>query len=1152
MSSLGQYSSYLRGGGIAAGLIGVPVLAGLSLGKGEGSLIIMGVVFVSLLSLLLLFWIGLRIWKAKKGNALSKMLRKDAGSVDISGIESLRSNFEDGVEKLKKANKNVYDLPWFLLAGQAGAGKTEAVRRSHAKEDFPAGLNDMMQGVGGTLNMNWWFTNKGIILDTAGRIFEEKVRPGQSTEWQEFLKMLKKARKNMPINGFILAIPADSLIRDDVAAIEEKASHIAEQITLVQNMLGVRFPVFIIVTKADFIPGFREFVENVTDPRLQQQMLGWSNPRGLDEPFAPEQVDSYLDGVIQKLNKRRLTYMLDPRPSGKKRLDDLDALFTFPNHLRDAVPNLRRYIEIVFSLNPWSQKPLFIRGIYFTSSLQQGDALDAALAEVMGTNLNEMALSSFKKEIPLFLRDAFFEKIYRESGLVTSAGKVKGAMRRRLIIFSLACVLGIGAILAAAFFGSRSFREGVGDQYAHWRFAAEEYEDEAGGRIDWQRSIVYSTLGDNFESEKNTEFELGPETYTLPSYFLRLADFAQSELEVPGVFKPLKFFDDVFTGNSLNREDAYRTVYQDAIILPVLENSREKMRGTEEGDWDERSLDGLRAQIRMQLLLNQEERGPGYSAAFWAELDALFAYLTGDRLGPELQEAYERFFGDTFIAESGWPSEESSVAYAATDGVDIEDDRSAAIARGLNLWMNQIESVRERQEDQVADLSRLVGEVEALGQFEEANVSQAIDNASFDADALGAIEAKREELRAALTRVSGLQEGFLFVPFYESQIEAAKARVEERVGDVSLEIDSMGGSETELGGIILERIADQRQSLIDSFDELADPDLLTRFRLADERYLADAGGFDARLSAYRLFQNRIDEMRSLHLDIWSEARNRIAQARALKGEASEAIEQFDGYLNEPLARLASQAEVELEKVERLFVERYRLLVRREVSPFWGFPILADAERILSKEEVAGSAGLLPRIVSYGDALVGDLRPGYEENLTVEIASLRRASNFVVSELLPIIESGRMKVVFPSLDQMLGGAVGLESLRQSVLWRARFVHLEGSGTPTRIGRAPINLGELTLDANRMAIVFSSTLAGKSGDSGRLEFSGGWTPIRILFENPDLIREKGGGVFQISGRLRGGPANGLSFTTELRFDPALPARDTWLRKNEFNGF
>src|SRR5438477_158638 len=83
------------------------------------------------------------------------------------------------------------------IVGEPGSGKTEAVR--HCNVGFPPGLQDQLQGVGGTLNMNWWFTNHAVILDTAGRLLFEEVEPGTTGEWQEFLKLLKKNRPNCPI-----------------------------------------------------------------------------------------------------------------------------------------------------------------------------------------------------------------------------------------------------------------------------------------------------------------------------------------------------------------------------------------------------------------------------------------------------------------------------------------------------------------------------------------------------------------------------------------------------------------------------------------------------------------------------------------------------------------------------------------------------------------------------------------------------------------------------------------------------------------------------------------------------------------------------------------------------------------------------------------
>src|SRR3954468_9883833 len=127
-------------------------------------------------------------------------------------LDDLRRNFEQGVEKFRAAGKNMYSVPWYVLVGEPGSGKTEAIR--HCNVGFPPGLQDQLQGAGGTINMNWWFTNSAIILDTAGRLMFEEVAPGSSNEWQEFLKLLKGNRPSCPINGMLLVIPVDTLIKD--------------------------------------------------------------------------------------------------------------------------------------------------------------------------------------------------------------------------------------------------------------------------------------------------------------------------------------------------------------------------------------------------------------------------------------------------------------------------------------------------------------------------------------------------------------------------------------------------------------------------------------------------------------------------------------------------------------------------------------------------------------------------------------------------------------------------------------------------------------------------------------------------------------------------------------------------------------------------
>ena len=284
-------------------------------------------------------------------------------------LAELRESFEKGLAKFRAAGKDFYQLPWYVIVGEPGAGKTEAIR--HSNIDFPPGMNDEFQGVGGTINMNWWFTNDAVILDTAGRLVFEEIEPGQTSEWMEFLALLRKHRPDCPINGLLVVIPAESLIKDADDEIQRKAGKLARQLEVIQKQLDVRFPASVLVSKCDLLNGFREFFDDIHDVNAEQQMVGWANPEPLDTPFQPEQVDAYIQTVTSRLNRRRLGLLLDPvsRDSRKRRTDEVDRLYALPHSIQLIAGNLRKYLTTVFIKGEWTVKPLFLRGIFFTSSI---------------------------------------------------------------------------------------------------------------------------------------------------------------------------------------------------------------------------------------------------------------------------------------------------------------------------------------------------------------------------------------------------------------------------------------------------------------------------------------------------------------------------------------------------------------------------------------------------------------------------------------------------------------------------------------------------------------------------------------------------------------------------------------------------------------
>jgi hypothetical protein len=585
---------------------GIGALVGIGGVAGSGNWKLLGIFALVLILLLALFLGGFflwNLWQKKKQNArLSGGLQQSTtaaprgmSATGLAKLDSLRKKFQEGVEAFRSRGKDIYALPWYVIIGEPGSGKTEAVR--HCNVGFPPGMhegdNDTgYMGVGGTINMNWWFTNHAVLLDTAGRLVFEEVKPGETSEWKEFLKLLRNNRPHCPINGLLLVIPSDSLIKDSSEQISAKAGKIAQQLDVIQRVLDFRFPVYVVVTKSDKINGFREFFEGVTDPQLQHQMMGWSNSEPLDAPFKPELVDKHLLQVTDRLRRRRLGLLRDPVPeSAPRRVDEVDSLFALPNSLLSLTPRLRRYLETIFMPGEWSAKPLFLRGIYFTSSMREGAALDQELAEAIGVAADELPEGKvWERERAYFLRDLFMDKVFKEKGLVTQATNTRDMLRRRRLLIYASSFVALTVFLVLAWFGMKTVKQQVQDRRDYWAAAAKIGWDSGL----WNRPIVKWDEENGGFSLVTNKFSFVNEKLTLGEIHEKFRELAENNIQGRWTSPRL-----AASYNNRSKE-AQRILFETGVVKPLHDAAVRIMRNPASDAAKNNQADALALMIRLE------------------------------------------------------------------------------------------------------------------------------------------------------------------------------------------------------------------------------------------------------------------------------------------------------------------------------------------------------------------------------------------------------------------------------------------------------------------------------------------------------------------------------------------------------------------------
>jgi type VI secretion system protein ImpL len=368
--------------------------------------------------------------------------------IDLDGLHlKLRRSFRDGLKRLReiRGRDARYEVPWILVAGEPGSGKTAALEGCGLDRPFdpqapgnePASTRDPLR---------WEFFDEGLALDLKGDFFLRADGSTYEDGWAHFLRLLAQHRGQRPIDGLVLTLPA-SVLRGAPAR-EQAATRgevVSRRLREMQKALGVRIPVYLLVTRCDVLPGFASMAAQLPDS-ARDEAFGWASPQHVDAAFRAEWVDQAVESIHADLLGTQAELLAEAT--------DPDGIFQLPGEVKGMGPGIRAFLEEVFRESVYHES-FFFRGLYFSGTADPAAALTAAAVDAPadvtdipavhdqdadGIDDGALAVEPALAR-PVFLRDFLGAKVFAERNLARRAEGGRFGRDRRVLAAQAAMAL---------------------------------------------------------------------------------------------------------------------------------------------------------------------------------------------------------------------------------------------------------------------------------------------------------------------------------------------------------------------------------------------------------------------------------------------------------------------------------------------------------------------------------------------------------------------------------------------------------------------------------------------------------------------------------------------------------------------------------------
>lgn len=340
----------------------------------------------------------------------------------------------------------LYRVPWMLFLGDTEAHVHDLLRAAVAVSPFPAPVSDDPGAV-----WRWWFFKSMLAIETSPHIVCDVGARTERGLWYQALMQLASERDQLPLNGIVVCIAAQSLL---AGADELKATSMRLRRLVDESMehLQIRLPVYFVVTGLEMLPGYAAFRTALPAEALSQALGHRLAENEIVNADTSKAFDSLFAPIAERLHALRLTALAAQHEVHGRR-----GVFEFVQALTHLQSGLHNFIGLLLEDNPFQRTPHW-RGLYFTG----GPTVEAPAGAFVSD---------------LFTRFLPGDQPLAAPSLKGSAGRIGVAA------LGVAALLGLSGYLT---FGLSQARVGDTQLLAQTRAACQGRENAgANGRIAW-------------------------------------------------------------------------------------------------------------------------------------------------------------------------------------------------------------------------------------------------------------------------------------------------------------------------------------------------------------------------------------------------------------------------------------------------------------------------------------------------------------------------------------------------------------------------------------------------------------------------------------------------------------------------------------------